>query len=54
MLTKTKGAGGPIATLTPRDWEAHPAYIYPGYKSTGKRGPQKPLIPLKADRKSVV
>ena len=42
MLTKTP------AILTPRDWEAHPSYIYPGYKSTAKRGPQKPLVPLKA------
>ncbi len=45
MLTKTKG---PSPILTPRDWEAHPSYVYPGYKSTVKRGPQKPLIPLKA------
>lgn len=42
MLTKTQ------PQLTPRDWDAHPSYVYPGYKSTVKRGPQKPLIPLKA------
>jgi protocatechuate 3,4-dioxygenase beta subunit len=47
MLTNTK-AKTPSAILTPRDWEAHPSYVYPGYKSTVKRGPQKPLVPLKA------
>ena len=45
MLTPTKA---PPAILTPRDWQAHPSYVYPGYKSTVKRGPQKPLVPLKA------
>jgi protocatechuate 3,4-dioxygenase beta subunit len=37
-------AHGPFS---PRDWDAHPPYIYPGYKSTGLRGPTQPLIPLK-------
>jgi protocatechuate 3,4-dioxygenase beta subunit len=37
-------AHGPFS---PRDWDAHPPYVYPGYKSTGLRGPTKPLIPLK-------
>ena len=31
----------------PRDWTAHPPYIYPDYRSTPLRGPTKPLIPLK-------
>ncbi len=30
----------------PRDWDSHPAYIEPGYKSTVLRGPTKPLIAL--------
>jgi len=33
-------------TLTRRDWESHPAYIEPGYKSTALRGPTAPLVPL--------
>jgi protocatechuate 3,4-dioxygenase beta subunit len=45
MLTKTQG---PSTLITPRDWSSHSPYLYPGYKSTGKRGPTKPLIPLKA------
>jgi protocatechuate 3,4-dioxygenase beta subunit len=32
--------------LTPFDWKIQPSYIYPPYKSTVKRGPTKPLIPL--------
>ena len=39
---------GALPTLTPRDWPSHPSYLYPGYKSTAKRGPTQPLIPLKA------
>jgi len=35
--------GGEIA---PRDWDSHPPYIHPGYKSTVLRGPKKPLVPL--------
>lgn len=35
-------------TLSPRDWASHPQYIYPYYRSTLKRGPQQPLIPLRA------
>ncbi len=38
----------PAPTITPRDWSSHSPYLYPGYKSTAKRGPTKPLIPLKA------
>jgi protocatechuate 3,4-dioxygenase, beta subunit len=30
----------------PRDWRSHPAYIFPEYKSTVRRGPTRPLIPL--------
>jgi len=33
-------------SLSPRDWASHPAYIDPGYKSTGLRGPKQPLIKL--------
>ena len=38
----------PHRTLAPRDWSSHPEYIYPYYRSTVKRGPQRPLIPLQA------
>ena len=38
----------PHPAITPRDWSSHSPYIYPGYRSTPKRGPTKPLIPLKA------
>jgi protocatechuate 3,4-dioxygenase beta subunit len=30
----------------PRDWQSHPPYITPDYKSTVLRGPTKPLVPL--------
>ena len=33
--------------LSPRDFPSHPAYIYPSYGSSVKRGPTRPLIPLK-------
>jgi protocatechuate 3,4-dioxygenase beta subunit len=48
MSNPTKTPPGALPTLTPRDWDAHPSYVYSGYKSTAKRGPLKPLIPLKA------
>jgi protocatechuate 3,4-dioxygenase, beta subunit len=32
--------------VTPRDWSAHPPYLFPDYKSTRLRGPTKPLVPL--------
>jgi len=32
--------------ITARDWSSHSAFIDPGYKSTGLRGPTKPLLPL--------
>ena len=28
------------------DWARQPSYLYEGYKSTAKRGPTKPLIPI--------
>lgn len=33
-------------TIPPRDWTAHPPYLYADYKSTILRAPTKPLIPL--------
>ncbi len=30
-----------------RDWNSHPPYLSPGYKSTLLRAPTKPLIPIK-------
>jgi protocatechuate 3,4-dioxygenase beta subunit len=33
---------------TARDWNSHPAYIHPEYKSTALRGPTRPLVPLPA------
>lgn len=33
-------------TQTPMDSSVHPAYDYPPYKSTSKRSPRKPLIPV--------
>lgn len=38
----------PSPTITPRDWSSHSPYIYPDYRSTPKRGPTRPLLPLKA------
>jgi protocatechuate 3,4-dioxygenase beta subunit len=34
------------AVLNPRDWESHPPYVFPDYRSTNFRGPQKPLLPM--------
>ncbi len=34
------------ASYTSRDWQVHPAYVVPDYKSTVARSPSKPLIPL--------
>jgi protocatechuate 3,4-dioxygenase beta subunit len=36
-----------LKQVTKRDWDSHPPYVYPPYKSTALRGPKKPLIPLK-------
>ena len=30
-----------------RDWNIHPPYLYPAYKSTILRSPSKPLVPVK-------
>lgn len=38
---------GDAPLITPRDWTAHPPLIHPEYKSTVKRGPTKPLVPIK-------
>ena len=48
MPTPPASAASRLPTLAPRDWTSHPQYIYPGYKSTLNRGPQQPLVPLKA------
>jgi protocatechuate 3,4-dioxygenase beta subunit len=37
----------PVEAVSPRDWGAHPPYVYPGYRSTTLRGPKRPLVPLK-------
>jgi protocatechuate 3,4-dioxygenase, beta subunit len=36
----------PNTEYTRRDWDSHPPYIVPDYKSTLLRGPKKPLIPI--------
>jgi|TARA_B110000046_G_C13008264_1_gene405414 protocatechuate 3,4-dioxygenase, beta subunit len=33
--------------FNPRDWNSHPAFIHPAYKSTPLRGQTKPLVPIK-------
>src|SRR6185312_9971234 len=33
--------------IAPRDWRAHPPYVYPAYRSTELRGPKRPLVPLR-------
>lgn len=30
----------------PLDWQSHPPYLHPPYRSTLKRAPQRPLIPM--------
>jgi protocatechuate 3,4-dioxygenase beta subunit len=35
------------SVLSPRDFDSHPAYVHPPYRSSVKRGPTLPLIPLK-------
>jgi protocatechuate 3,4-dioxygenase beta subunit len=35
------------ATYGPRDWSSHPPLIFPAYRSTVRRGPTKPLVPLR-------
>src|SRR5471032_3265941 len=41
----------PSLILTPRDWDSHPPYCHPGYKSSVLRSPSRPLIPLKENLK---
>jgi len=36
-----------LQTLRPRDWGAHPPYLYPAYRSTELRGPKRPLVPIR-------
>jgi protocatechuate 3,4-dioxygenase beta subunit len=43
-----KAAGAELPKLTPRDWASHPSYNDAGYRSTAKRGPTQPMIPLRA------
>ena len=31
----------------PRDWDSHPPLIYSDYKSTVRRGPTRPLVPMR-------
>jgi protocatechuate 3,4-dioxygenase beta subunit len=31
----------------PRDWDSHPPLIYSDYKSTSRRGPTRPLVPIR-------
>ncbi|RTZ48026.1 protocatechuate 3,4-dioxygenase subunit beta [Candidimonas sp. SYP-B2681] len=38
--------------LSPRDWDAHPPYKYPDYRSSVSRSPNLPLIPLKESLKN--
>lgn len=35
-----------MAPMTARDWSSHPPYLHPDYKSTGLRGPTRPLVPI--------
>jgi len=37
----------PADAIGPRDWDSHPPYLDPGYKSTLLRAPLRPLAPLK-------
>jgi protocatechuate 3,4-dioxygenase, beta subunit len=34
--------------LAPRDWQSHPPLLHPPYRSTVRRAPTKPLVPLVA------
>lgn len=35
-----------LVTFNPLDWARHPPHLHPPYKSTVKRSPRRPLIPL--------
>ncbi|VWX57411.1 Protocatechuate 3,4-dioxygenase beta chain [Burkholderiales bacterium 8X] len=47
-MASSSASQQPMPSLTPRDWPSHPSYLDKGYKSTTKRGPLQPLVPLKA------
>jgi protocatechuate 3,4-dioxygenase beta subunit len=34
------------ATYRPRDWSSQPPLVFPAYKSTVRRGPTRPLVPI--------
>jgi len=34
------------AIYTPRDWGSQPPLVFPAYKSTLRRGPSRPLVPI--------
>jgi protocatechuate 3,4-dioxygenase beta subunit len=34
------------ATYTPRDWTSHPPQVFPAYRSSVRRAPTRPLVPL--------
>lgn len=48
MLSARGYSAAMTTQISPRGWENHPPYLYPGYQSTRKRGPTRPLIPIKA------
>jgi protocatechuate 3,4-dioxygenase beta subunit len=33
-------------TYSPRDWSSQPPFVFPAHKSTIRRGPTRPLVPL--------
>lgn len=33
-------------SYAPRDWDSHPPFVHPPYKSTVSRSPSRPLLPL--------
>lgn len=35
-----------MTTYRARDWQSHPPYLHPAYKSTVARAPSRPLVPL--------
>jgi protocatechuate 3,4-dioxygenase beta subunit len=47
MMQLEKAQDMQFGTLGPRDWDSHPPYLYPDYRSTELRGPKRPLVPLK-------
>lgn len=47
MLLTNELEGLTAGNQSSRDWEVHPPYLSPGYKSTILRAPSQPLVPLK-------